>query len=162
MLNQIRLMIPTLVLNKLVKKAGRPHKMVWSLTDDEPAWQGSDNPSHIDTSLDSELKPELLNQGLENWQRQNTALPKRVWGTAKGLLASFSGAYFGSCKGWLQQVLKEAMLRPSLQGNVFYDMRPLMGRWVGVQKTPEIAVHPTEDEWGMRDYISVYEKNKRK
>lgn len=69
--NQIRLLIPTLVLNKSAEKAGRPHKKVWSLTDDEPAWQCSDNPSHIDMSLDSELKPELLNQ--------------RGWKTGKGI-----------------------------------------------------------------------------
>lgn len=54
------------------------------------------------------------------------------------------------------------MLRPSLQGNIFYNMGPLMELWVGVQKKPEIAVYLTEDEWGMRDYIFVYEKNKQK
>lgn len=37
-----------------------------------------------------------------------------------------------------------------------------MELWVGVQKKPEIAVYLTEDEWGMRDYIFVYEKNKQK
>lgn len=61
-------MTPTLVPNKAVEKAGRRHKKA---ADDEPARQRSDNPSHIDMSLDSELQPELLNQ--------------RGWKTGKGV-----------------------------------------------------------------------------
>lgn len=38
---------------------------------------------------------------------------------------------------------------------------PLMGLWGGVQQTPEIALYLAKDEWQMRDFTSVWEKNKQ-
>lgn len=95
-------------------------------------------------------------QRLENCQRRSTALPERVWGTAKGLLASFSGNILSHAKTGSNKFWRKLCSGLLCRGTHFV---PLI--WGGVQQMPEIALYLTKDEWGMCDYISVYEKNKQ-
>lgn len=100
--------------------------------DNEPAWPCSDNPSHInefgfwteDWAVESER--------LENWPRPSTALPKRVWGTAKGLLALFSRRIFWLMQGLAPTSSEGSYAQAFSAGNIFYDTGPLMGCWVGL------------------------------
>lgn len=108
-----------------MEKAGRPQKKA---TDAEPARQRSDNPSHIDMSLDSELKPELLNQSSWKTGKGKELLSQRGCGAPQqDSWHRFPGNILAHVRDWLQQVLKEAMLRPSLQGNILYNTGPFDG-----------------------------------
>lgn len=142
MLNTIRLLISTLILNKSVEKAAIPHETVWSLTDDKPARQCGDNPSHIDTSLDSELKPQLLNQ--RGWkigkgvallsQRGCGSQQKDAWHHAQGNVLAHTRP--GSDEFW--------RLRLTLQGNIFLWRKAFDGT---LGRSLEDGWHSSTPDW---------------
>lgn len=137
---------------------GRPHRKAWQLTDDASLTVVT-IPSHINMSRALAPKPELLNH--RGWktvkgvallsQRGCGAQQKDSWHRSQGNILSH--AKTSSNKFWRK-------LSSGLLCRETYFM-PLMGLWGGVQQTPEIALYLAKDEWQMRDFTSVWEKNKQ-